>query len=194
MVTLLTHLTFKQERSTTYADSNNQSGSTPNVSFRQTMHDRIVARGGRLAYFLDAMRLAICFALLGLTLITSSKGMLPYAGLYVCSHRSFASTENREADLTPTQFYTTVLALTVLAAPAKAATLASAHLTVILVAVFGVVADRDLVPLGTFTSEPADGDDWVTWLKAGLLAVAAVLIPVCTPRAFTQFDTSVSRR
>lgn len=71
--------------------------------------------------------------------------------------------------------------------------IASAHATVILLLVLGAFVYRDVVPLGTFTTQPMDGaDGWITWLRIALLGLAGALVPLCLPRTFKPVDPSVS--
>lgn len=58
---------------------------------------------------------------------------------------------------------------------------------------FGVFAYRNLIPLGAFNRRPEDGwDDWITWVRGGLVAVAGLIIPLCTPRKYEPIDPAVS--
>ncbi|KAJ7857734.1 P-loop containing nucleoside triphosphate hydrolase protein, partial [Mycena olivaceomarginata] len=60
---------------------------------------------------------------------------------------------------------------------------ASIHLNTVLLVSFGSYAYRDLFPLATFTLVPQDlAQGWLLWAKIVVLAVAAVVIPLSTPR------------
>ncbi|KAH7873203.1 P-loop containing nucleoside triphosphate hydrolase protein, partial [Lentinula edodes] len=61
--------------------------------------------------------------------------------------------------------------------------IANQHLNVLLLALFGIYTYRDLWTLLTFNRKPLDeAEGNVLWLKIASLAVAAIVIPVTTPR------------
>ncbi|KAF7364887.1 Multidrug resistance-associated ABC transporter protein [Mycena venus] len=63
------------------------------------------------------------------------------------------------------------------------------HANCVLFLAFCVYVYRDLVPLTTFTGVPADvGEGWRIWAKIGLLFIAAVIIPLFTPRQYIPVD------
>ncbi|KAJ6566068.1 P-loop containing nucleoside triphosphate hydrolase protein [Mycena capillaripes] len=63
------------------------------------------------------------------------------------------------------------------------------HVNILLFLSFGVYAYRDLFPLATFTSAPADlGEGRRLWAKIALLSITAVIIPVFTPRQYIPVD------
>ncbi|KAF7364891.1 Multidrug resistance-associated ABC transporter protein [Mycena venus] len=63
------------------------------------------------------------------------------------------------------------------------------HANCVLLLTFCVYFYRDLVPLTTFTGVPADiGEGWRMWAKIGLLLIAAVIIPLFTPRQYIPVD------
>jgi hypothetical protein len=68
------------------------------------------------------------------------------------------------------------------------ASVASFHLSSILLITFSVYAYRDIWPLLTFTLSPADGREGsLLWAKVSLLAVAGVVIPLVTvPRRMSH--------
>ena len=92
------------------------------------------------------------------------------------------------------QSYACFLALVALTARRTRASVASFHLSTLLLITFSVYAYRDIWPLLTFTLVPAD--DWegtVLWVKMGLLAVAGVVIPLISPRQYIALDPKVRR-
>ncbi|KAJ4501458.1 P-loop containing nucleoside triphosphate hydrolase protein [Lentinula lateritia] len=61
--------------------------------------------------------------------------------------------------------------------------IANQHLNVLLLALFGIYTYRDLWTLLTFNRKPLDeAEGNVLWLKISSLAVAAIVVPVTTPR------------
>jgi hypothetical protein len=68
----------------------------------------------------------------------------------------------------------------------------SIHLNTVLLVSFGSYAYRDLFPLATFTLVPQDlAQGWLLWAKIVVLAVAAVVIPLSTPRPYIPLDPEV---
>ncbi|TYJ59220.1 hypothetical protein B9479_000209 [Cryptococcus floricola] len=63
-----------------------------------------------------------------------------------------------------------------------------AHLDVLLLLGFAVYAYRDYWPLFTFNLEPADIHNAITWSRAVILTIAAVVIPLIRPRTYTPVD------
>lgn len=62
------------------------------------------------------------------------------------------------------------------------------HLDVLLFAAACLYAYRDLYPLLTYTLDPSDVDNAITWVRVGLLYVAAIAIPLLRPRTYTPAD------
>lgn len=70
--------------------------------------------------------------------------------------------------------------------------LATRHLVLVLLVVFGVYAYRDIWPLGTFTLQPVDTSEGpLLWIKLGILTFAAVVIPLTIPRQYVPVDPKV---
>ncbi|WVQ74585.1 hypothetical protein IAR50_004186 [Cryptococcus sp. DSM 104548] len=63
-----------------------------------------------------------------------------------------------------------------------------AHLDVLLLLGFGVYAYRDYWPLFTLDLDPADIHNAITWSRAAILTIAAVVIPLVRPRTYTPVD------
>jgi len=81
------------------------------------------------------------------------------------------------------------LALVAITARRTRASVASFHLSSLLLVTFSVYAYRDVWPLLTFTLGPADGwEGALLWAKIGLLAVAGIVIPLITPRQYVPLD------
>ncbi|KAG9012444.1 hypothetical protein FRB94_006059 [Tulasnella sp. JGI-2019a] len=144
---------------------------------------------GPKAFPYHAARLVLCLTLLALSM---------YAA--VLDHNSEHGEKDSMGfgqwlrDLTRPQIaqaglflYASLLAhLTILSRPIVVDT-TSRHLAILLFAAFSVLFYRNIVPLGTFTSSPAD-NGWLNWSRFGLLAIAGVFIPLCIPRKFAPED------
>lgn len=75
---------------------------------------------------------------------------------------------------------------------ARLSSLASGHLTVLLLIIWGLYVYRDVWPLATFTLTPEDsGEGWILWAKVTLLTLSGVLVPLCIPRAYVPIDPEV---
>ena len=62
---------------------------------------------------------------------------------------------------------------------------ASVHLTSVLLCAFAVYAIRDIWPLVTYTLKPIDLHEGVfLWIAIVLLGIAGVLVPLCIPRQY----------
>ncbi|GJE99977.1 hypothetical protein PsYK624_162540, partial [Phanerochaete sordida] len=78
-----------------------------------------------------------------------------------------------------------VLALANVFVPARTALVLSPHLTVIALGVFATYAYRDLWPLATYTTSPADAAEGaLLWVKVALAACTGVLVPVLEPHPY----------
>ncbi len=63
---------------------------------------------------------------------------------------------------------------------------------VILLTVLGVYTYRDIYPLATYTQEPADLHEGpIIWIKIVTLIVAAIFIPLFSPRHYVPLDPKV---
>jgi hypothetical protein len=102
---------------------------------------------------------------------------------------SFSEAEWLDLAACLTYLFASFLALVYVAARKGYASVASFHLSSILLITFSVYAYRDIWPLLTFTLSPADGRDGsLLWAKVSLLAVAGVVIPLVTPRRYVPLD------
>ncbi|KAG8874159.1 hypothetical protein FRB97_006107 [Tulasnella sp. 331] len=71
----------------------------------------------------------------------------------------------------------------------RVSSMASNHLTLLLLIDFSVAAYRNLVPLGTYTASPMDSaDGWFAWSRLMLLFIAGVIIPLISPREHRPID------
>ena len=88
-----------------------------------------------------------------------------------------------------TQLYAASLALATVTARKAVASVTSFHLSSLLLGTFSVYAYRNIWPLLTFTLSPADAyEGALLWVRIGLLAFGAVLIPLLVPRRYTPID------
>ena len=75
---------------------------------------------------------------------------------------------------------------------ARLSSLASGHLTFLLLIIWGLYVYRDVWPLATFTLTPEDsGEGWILWARVTLLTLSGVLVPLCIPRAYVPIDPEV---
>ena len=58
----------------------------------------------------------------------------------------------------------------------------------LLLAAWGVYAYRDIWPLATFTLQPLDPNNWLTWTTIALLTVAGILVPLFEPHQYVPVD------
>ena len=90
------------------------------------------------------------------------------------------------------QLYAAFLALVTVTARRVRASITSFHLSSLLLGTFSVYAYRDIWPLLTFTLSPADAYEGVLlWIKIGLLAFAAIVVPLLVPRQYIPIDPKV---
>ncbi|KAF8958075.1 multidrug resistance-associated ABC transporter [Flammula alnicola] len=93
-----------------------------------------------------------------------------------------------EAFLTVAFLYSAVLAfISVVSKTWSAST--TRHNIIVLLSTFAVYAYRDLWPLGTYTKQPADiAEGKILFVKIGVLAFTAVVIPLFIPRRYVPVD------
>ncbi|RPD81341.1 multidrug resistance-associated ABC transporter [Lentinus tigrinus ALCF2SS1-7] len=91
--------------------------------------------------------------------------------------------------LIATYAYASGLAFTSVVGSFSLSRLATRHLVLVLLFVFGVYAYRDIWPLGTFTLKPVDASEGsLLWIKIGILTFAAVVVPLVIPRQYIPLD------
>ena len=85
--------------------------------------------------------------------------------------------------------YAAFLALVTVTARTVYASIASYHLSSLLLRTFSVYAYRNIWPLLTYTLSPLDAcEGALLWVRIGLLAFAAVVIPLLVPRQYNPID------
>ena len=61
----------------------------------------------------------------------------------------------------------------------------------VLLVTWAVYAYRDLWPLATYHLKPADAEDPFVWVKMSVLTLAAVVVPLVTPREYVPINPEV---
>lgn len=90
------------------------------------------------------------------------------------------------------QLYAAFLALVTVTARRVRASITSFHLSTLLLGTFSIYAYRDIWPLLTFTLSPADAHEGaLLWVKIGLLAFTAIVVPLLVPRQYIPIDPKV---
>ena len=91
--------------------------------------------------------------------------------------------------LTGYQTFTSLLALISVSSRPRCSRLVSNHLTLLLLALFGVYLYRDIWPMATFNKNPVDSaEGWLLWAKLFILSVTSVVLPLFQPRQFTPVN------
>ncbi|KAI0793375.1 P-loop containing nucleoside triphosphate hydrolase protein [Abortiporus biennis] len=153
------------------------SGSEP-----RNLGKHVAAMGGPIVFTFKLTRLVSCIALSVLTLISSD--IMGHPGI------SIENAQITKMVLLTTYLYASLLALLSISLTShRNQVIATRHLVVVLFVSWIVFVYRDIWPLATYTSEPADGEEgWLIWTKIGALTLAAALIPLFIPRQYTPLD------
>ncbi|KZP16764.1 P-loop containing nucleoside triphosphate hydrolase protein [Athelia psychrophila] len=179
-----------------------EQGIQPATFFGQ-VRAHIAIHGGGVIYTYKVVRLIGCLALLGLsiaTFILEETGQIHF--MYNITgkwgkkhpkrnkkHAGFTNAEWVQVALCVTSAYSFLLSLVSVSARPRWGRLASNHLAVVLLALFGVYVHRDLWPLATFTKHPVDhSEGWILWAKAGVLFIISIVVPLFMPRQYTPVD------
>ncbi|KAG8912149.1 hypothetical protein FRC00_005159 [Tulasnella sp. 408] len=163
--------------------------SIPPLTFRDELKEHIASHGGIAIYLHNALRLAICLALLGISIyaaIVAPGPQPPSPSLDMATpdtgsnaeaqrkrkhgkhgkHRKhkkgepwFSHQEWVEIAQCVFYAYTSLLALLTIAARRRLTRVVSKHLTTLLFVTWSVYAYRDLYPLATYTKHPVDAAD-----------------------------------
>ncbi|KAF9469423.1 P-loop containing nucleoside triphosphate hydrolase protein [Collybia nuda] len=134
----------------------------------------IQAHGGRFIFAMEILRLIGCLELLRISVSRFLTIQGPTAAILGTACVAFA--------------YSTLLALFVMINPTPS-TVISHHLTTVLASSWTVYFVRDVVPLMTYTQNPAD-PLYMLWELVGILSIIAIVIPLVTPRQYVPFDPS----
>ncbi|KAG9043232.1 hypothetical protein FS837_009847, partial [Tulasnella sp. UAMH 9824] len=161
----------------------------PPPSFREELEEHIASHGGIVIYLNNALRLAICLALLGISIYAaivaprpqpkppsldfaslgegadveaqrkSKHGKHGKPGKHKKGEPWFSHQEWVEIAQCVFYVYTSLLALLTIAARRRLTRVVSRHLTTLLFIAWSVYAYRDLYPLTTYTEHPVDAAD-----------------------------------
>ncbi|KAI0782172.1 multidrug resistance-associated ABC transporter [Abortiporus biennis] len=152
-------------------DSNDQ---LRHGSLIQRFQSHVSTMGGYTLFTFRLLRFTSCLALAVLSWLSikrSSQTSLPHYALAL------------------TYVYTSLLALVSICTAPDWGTIATAHLVPVLLVPWGVFLYRDVWPLATYTLLPRDRDDgWLVWVEVFLLTLAAVIIPLASPRRYIPVD------
>ncbi|KAG9028739.1 hypothetical protein FS837_003797, partial [Tulasnella sp. UAMH 9824] len=188
----------------------------PHPTFRDELKEQIVSHGGIVIYLHNALRLAICLALLGISIYAAIVAPRPKPSLDIATlgegsdaeaqrkpkhgkhgkpgkHRKgepwFSHQEWVEIAQCVFYIYTSLLALLTIAARSRLTRVVSRHLTTLLFIAWSVSAYRDLYPLTTYTEHPVDAaNGWITWVRVGLLTLVGVVSPLIVPTRFVPVN------
>ncbi|KAI9438180.1 hypothetical protein H4582DRAFT_2111639 [Lactarius indigo] len=152
------------------------------AGFVLAVKDHVKQSGGPTVFLFQIARLILVLILLGLSVLSFLQGeaQRPSSPEVIVS---------RDLTLCLTYFYASLLALFTIIAQRESASVSSLHLSLLLLVTFFVYAYRDIWPLLTFTLSPADEREGVLlWLKLGVLAFAAVVIPLVIPRQYVPIN------
>jgi hypothetical protein len=93
------------------------------------------------------------------------------------------------------QVYASVFALATVTCKRSVSRVASTHLEIVLLTSFCVNAFRNLWPLMTYTSAPADAfEGYFVWIKITLFGFSGIVIPLTMPRKYIPLDPRVRHR
>ncbi|QRV86055.1 ABC transporter transmembrane region [Ceratobasidium sp. AG-Ba] len=160
--------------------------------FFTDLRDHVCRHGSTAIFIWKVLRLASCIALTVLTIIAIvliNEGKQPEKHEH--RTRRFSNAEWVEVSLCVFYTYTTLLAIFALTLiNPRLRGIVNFHLVALLLIAFGIYTWRDLLPLATFSSHPADTTGgWLTWSRIGVLSFAAVIIPLWIPRPHMPSDS-----
>ncbi|KAH8986104.1 hypothetical protein EDB92DRAFT_1818416 [Lactarius akahatsu] len=179
------------------------------TGFVSAVKDHVQKSGGSIIFLFQVLRLLVVLTLLGLAIFSfvQEEGQQHVSPSSVVSalskhwgtkhkgkhrHGAGGSLTKREwLDLTLclTYLYAAFLALVAVTAWKVRASVASLHLSSLLFGTFSVYAYRNIWPLLTFILSPVDAwEGPLLWVKIGLLAFAAIVIPLLVPRKYIPID------
>ncbi|KAI0782161.1 multidrug resistance-associated ABC transporter [Abortiporus biennis] len=148
-----------------------------NISSIKRFQNHVLIIGGWKLFTFRLVRFAACVALAILSWVSIDKSSLQI-GLSAYTLASI-------------YVYTSLLAFVSIVTTPEWATVATGHLVPVLLVPWGVFLYRDVWPLATYTLIPADADEgWFIWAKVSLLTVAAVVVPLASPRRYIPVDPS----
>ncbi|KAH8986106.1 hypothetical protein EDB92DRAFT_2054957 [Lactarius akahatsu] len=145
--------------------------SATRTGFVSAVKDHVQKSGGSIIFLFQVLRFLVVLTLLGLAIF------------------SFVQEEGQQHVSSSSVLYAAFLALVAVTARRVRASIASFHLSSLLLGTFSVYAYRNIWPLLTFTLSPVDAwEGPLLWVKIGLLAFAAIVIPLLVPRQYIPID------
>lgn len=142
----------------------------------------VVALGGPVVYGFKFARLLGCLAFLGLCVASWLKRSEQ-------DHLSLKLLEQSQLAVCAAAAYASILGLISVTTRLRHSRTASAHLVVVLLALFSVYAYRDLYPLLTFIEEPQDSHEGrLLWAKLVILTTISIILPVMCPTQYIPVD------
>ncbi|KAH9166802.1 hypothetical protein EDB89DRAFT_2075433 [Lactarius sanguifluus] len=161
------------------------------TGFVSAVEDHVEKSGGSIIFIFQVSRLVVVLTLLGLAIFSfvreeGQQRVFPSSAVSVLNgrrhegkHRSGGGslTKREWLDLMfcLTYLYAAFLALVAATARRVRASIASFHLSLLLLGTFSVYAYRNIWPLLTFTLSPVDAcEDALLWVRIGLLGFTAI--------------------
>ncbi|KAH9166806.1 hypothetical protein EDB89DRAFT_2115743 [Lactarius sanguifluus] len=177
------------------------------TGFVSAVKDHVEKSGGSIIFIFQVLRLLVVLTLLGLAIFSSvqeegQQDISPssavsaldhwgrrHEGKYQYGGGSLTKLEWLDLTLCLTYLYAAFLGLMTLTAWRVRASVASFHLSSLLLGTFSVYAYRNIWPLLTFTLSPVDTREGpLLWVRIGLLAFAAIVIPLLVPYQYIPID------
>ncbi|KAH9041248.1 hypothetical protein EDB85DRAFT_2271981 [Lactarius pseudohatsudake] len=188
-------------------ESGANASATP-TGFVSVVKDHVEKSGGSIIFLFQVLRLLVVLTLLGLAIFSfvQEEGQQHGSPSSVVSalskhwgkkhtgkhrHGGGSLTKREWLDLTLclTYLYAAFLALVAVTARRVRASVTSFHLSSLLLGTFSVYAYRNIWPLLTFTLSPVDAwEGPLLWVRIGLLAFAAIVIPLLVPYQYIPID------
>ncbi|KAH9041241.1 hypothetical protein EDB85DRAFT_2139914 [Lactarius pseudohatsudake] len=179
--------------------------STTRTGFVSAVKDHVEKSGGSIIFIFQVSRLVVVLTLLGLAISSfvqeeGHKHISPSSAASALNGRrhegkhrygggSLTEREWLDLMLCLTYLYAAFLALVAATAQRVRASVASFHLSSLLLGTFSVYAYRNIWPLLTFTLSPVDAwEGPLLWVRIGLLAFAAIVIPLLVPYQYIPID------
>ncbi|KAH9019338.1 hypothetical protein EDB83DRAFT_2508436 [Lactarius deliciosus] len=167
------------------------------TGFVSAVKDHVEKSGGSIIFLFHVSRLLVVLILLGLAIFSSVQEEVSaldhwgrrHDGKHRYGGRSLTKLEWLDLTLCLTYLYAALLGLMTLTARRVRASVASLHLSSLLLGTFSVYAYRNIWPLLTFTLSPVDAwEGALLWVRIGLLAFAAIVIPLLVPYQYIPID------
>ncbi|KAH9967588.1 hypothetical protein BC827DRAFT_1264378 [Russula dissimulans] len=183
---------------------NESNASDGQIGLISAVKDHVGKLGGSTVFFLQLARLVVVLTLLSLSVFKFlreevEEQSVVEAGLGKHWRGKTRKDKGDESPLSEREWldlamclaylYASFLGFVTISARTSRGSVASVHLSLLLLVTLSVYAYRDIWPLLTFTLLPADASEGILlWTKIGLLAVAGIAIPLVTPRQYVPFD------